>query len=150
MSEPDALNFHGLCHFIGRLNKAAKAGMRTALADCPKCHFPMLEGILHSIVHHGQDGAVSVSDLAADLHQPLPAVSRGLRLMEQDGLILREADPADRRKTLVRITEKGYSVSQQCEAVLSDYFSCVIARLTPQQVQQMNELRLALMDAILA
>ncbi len=33
---------------------------------------------------------------------------RGLRLMEQDGPVVREPDPADRRKTLVRITPKGY------------------------------------------
>ena len=33
---------------------------------------------------------------------------------------------------------------------LSDYFACVMARLTPEQVQQMNVLRGALMDAILA
>ena len=28
-----------MCHYIGQLSKASKAGMRAALADCPKCHF---------------------------------------------------------------------------------------------------------------
>ena len=67
---------------------------------------------MHSIRRKGQDGAIYVSDLAKELHQPLPAISRSLRMMEQDGLIQREADPADRRKTLVRITPEG------CAAIL--------------------------------
>ena len=53
-------------------------------------------------------------------------------------------------KTLVRITPEGYAACARCEDALSDYFACVMARLTPEQVQQMNTLRGALMDAILA
>ena len=150
MSEPSTPSFQGMCHFIGQLSKASKTGMRAALADCPKCPFNMLEGLLHSINCHGKDGAIYVSDLAREIRQPLPAVSRGLRLMEQDGTVVREPDPADRRKTLVRITPEGYAACARCEDALSDYFACVMARLTPEQVQQMNTLRGALMDAILA
>ncbi len=146
----DSLSFQGLCHFLGRLSKASKAGMRAALRGCPKCHFPMLEALVHTINVHGRDGAIYVSDLAREVHQPLPAISRGLRQMEADGLIVREADPADRRKTLVRITPKGYAACQQCEEALSDYFSSVMARLEPEQIAQLNALRGALMDAILA
>ena len=144
------LSFHGVCHYLGRLSKAAKTGMKTALAGCPKCHFPMLEALMHSIHHKGQDGTIYVSDLAKDVHQPLPAISRSLRILEQDGLIRRDADPADRRKTLVRVTPKGYEACEQCEEALSDYFTCVMARLEPEQVAQLNALRGALMDAIVA
>ena len=118
--------------------------MKAALADCPKRHFPMLEGLLGCIRLHGQDGAVYISDLVQELHQPLPAISRTVRQMEQDGLVERFADPADRRKTLVRFTPKGYEACRQCEAALGDYFSSVMARLEPEQ------LRGALMEAILA
>ena len=139
-----AASFHGLCHFFGRLSKASRAGMKVALRGCPKCHFPMLEGLAHTISTRGQDGAVYVSDFAREAHQPLPAISRSLRQLEQDGLVLREADPADRRETLVRITPERYPASPRSEE------ACVMARLTPEQVQQMNVLRGALMDAILA
>ena len=81
---------------------------------------------------------------AAAGHQPQPAPAGTGRPC------LREADPADRRKTLVRITPEGYAACARCEDALSDYFACVMARLTPEQVQQMNTLRGALMDAILA
>ena len=122
----EALSFHGVCHYIGRLSKAAKAGMKAALADTPKCHFAWLEALLHAIR------------------------SRGLRQLEADGLIAREPAPEDRRKTLVRITSKGYEACRQCEDALSDYFTCVMARLEPEQAAQLNALRGALMDAIVA
>ena len=64
--------------------------------------------------------------------------------------VVREPDPADRRKTLVRITPKGYELCHQCEQALRDYFASVLARLEPEQVAQMDALRGALMDAILA
>ena len=52
MSEESTLSFRGLCRYIHRLSKASKAGMKAALADCPKCHFPMLEGLLGCIRLH--------------------------------------------------------------------------------------------------
>ena len=114
MSEPSTPSFQGMCHFIGQLSKASKTGMRAALADCPKCHFNMLEGLLHAINCHGKDGAIYVSDLAREIRQPLPAVSRGLRLMEQDGTVVREPDPADRRKRWCA-SPQGYELCHQCE-----------------------------------
>lgn len=143
-------NLHGVFRFVSRLHTLAKRGMRGALADCPKCHFGMLENLHIIIQQHGVDGAVYVSDVARAVRQPMPAISRGLRTMERDGSIVRETDPNDRRKTLVRITPKGYELCRQCEQALSNYFASVLARLEPEQVAQMDALRGALMDAILA
>ena len=148
MSEPSTPSFQGMCHYIGQLSKASKAGMRAALADCPKCHFNMLEGLLHAIYCHGKDGAIYVSDLAREIRQPLPAVSRGLRLMEQDGTVVREPDPADRRKTLVRPTEKGLDASRQVEAAISRYFERVICRIPEEQREQLFSLTGVLLEAV--
>lgn len=122
MSEESTLSFRGLCRYIHRLSKASKAGMKAALADCPKCHFPMLEGLLGCIRLHGQDGAVYISDLVHELHQPLPAISRTVRQMEQDGLVERFADPADRRKTLVRFTPKDTRPADSARLLLGTTF----------------------------
>ena len=77
-------------------------------------------------------------------------VSRGLRGRDGRGAGGGAPGPADRRKTLVRITPKGYELCHQCEQALRDYFASVLARLEPEQVAQMDALRGALMDAILA
>ena len=140
----------GVFRFVARLHTLSKRGMRMALAGQPKCRYGMLQSLYNLIEQHGCDGAIYVSDIARQMHQPMPAISRGLRQMEQDGHIVRETDPKDRRKTLVRFTPKGYEACRQCEAALGDYFSSVMARLEPEQLAQMEALRGALMDAILA
>ena len=148
MPNPEAPDLHGVFRFVSRLHMMSRRGMRAALADCPKCHFGMLENLHIIIQQHGVDGAVYVSDVARAVRQPMPAVSRGLRQMEQDGSIVRETDPNDRRKTLVRITPQGEQARLQSEQALNDYFARIMARLTPEQIDQMNALRGALLDAI--
>ena len=150
MAEQAEFELHGLIHYMGRLRETSARGMRAALAQAPKCRFGMLERLHYAIQTYGSDGAIYVSDLARAAKKPLPAVSRALRLLEQDGMAERRTDPKDRRKTLVRITPKGYELCHQCEQALRDYFASVLARLEPEQVAQMDALRGALMDAILA
>ena len=140
----------GVFRFVARLHTLSRRGMRMALAGQPKCRYGMLQSLYNLIEQHGCDGAIYVSDIARQMHQPMPAISRGLRQMEQDGHIVRETDPKDRRKTLVRFTPKGYEACRQCEAALGDYVSSVMARLEPEQLAQMEALRGALMEAILA
>ena len=89
-----------------------------------------------------------VSDLAAAVKQPLPAVSRALRQLEQDGLIERITDSNDRRKTLVRPTEKGLDASRQVEAAISRYFERVICRIPEEQREQLFSLTGVLLEAV--
>lgn len=148
MSGSEIPDLHGVFRFVSRLHTMSKRGMRGALADCPKCHFGMLENLHILIEQHGMNGAIYVSEIARAVRQPMPAVSRGLRAMEQDGSIVRETDPNDRRKTWVRITPQGEQARLQSEQALNDYFARIMARLTPEQIDQMNSLRGVLLDAI--
>ena len=99
MPKENAPELFGLFHYLHQLSCEAKRGMKASLKECPRCHFMMLEGVLANIEQHGKDGSIYVSDLAAAIRQPMPAVSRALRQLEQDGLIERITDPNDRRKT---------------------------------------------------
>ena len=148
MSGSEIPDLHGVFRFVSRLHTMSKRGMRSALADCPKCHFGMLENLHILIEQRGVNGAIYVSEVARAMRQPMPAVSRGLRTMEQDGSIVRETDPSDRRKTFVRITPQGEQARLQSEQALNDYFARIMARLTPEQLAQMNALRGVLLDAI--
>ena len=86
-------DLQGVFRFVSRLHTMSKRGMRGALADCPRCHFGMLENLHILIEQRGVEGAIYVSEVARAMRQPMPAVSRGLRMMEQDGSIVRETDP---------------------------------------------------------
>ena len=83
----------GVFRFVARLHTLSRRGMRMALAGQPKCRYGMLQSLYNLIEQHGCDGAIYVSDIARQMHQPMPAISRGLRQMEQDGHIVRETDP---------------------------------------------------------
>ena len=80
----------GVFRFVARLHTQSRRGMRKALAGQPKCRYGMLQSLYNLIEQHGCDGAIYVSDIARQMHQPMPAISRGLRQMEQDGHIVRE------------------------------------------------------------
>lgn len=148
MPKENAPELFGLFHYIHQLSDETKRGMKASLEECPRCHFVMLEGVLANIEQHGTDGSIYVSDLAAAVRQPMPAVSRGLRTLEQEGLIERITDPNDRRKTLVRITPQGRAASAAGEEALVRYFSGIAHRLTPEQRQQFFELKDILLAAI--
>ena len=141
-------DLQGVFRFVSRLHTMSKRGMRGALADCPRCHFGMLENLHILIEQRGVEGAIYVSEVARAMRQPMPAVSRGLRMMEQDGSIVRETDPNDRRKTFVRITPQGEQARLQSEAALNAYFGRIMARMTPEQIDQMYALRGVLLVAI--
>ena len=88
----------GVFRFVARLHTLSKRGMRMALAGQPKCRYGMLQSLYNLIEQHGCDGAIYVSDIARQMHQPMPAISRGLRQMER---ICRAAVihcPAERQK----------------------------------------------------
>ena len=150
MPQKSAPELFAVVHYLHRLSTEGKRGAKMALESCPKCHFIMLEGVLMTIEEHGQNGTIYVSDLAAAVKQPLPAVSRALRQLEQDGLIERITDPNDRRKTLVRITPEGEQARLAGEQAISGYFSRVMARLTPEELAQMVALKDAFLAAIVA
>lgn len=148
MPQKSAPELFAIFHYLQRLTGEAKRGMKVALDGCPKCHFMTLEATLMTIEEHGTDGAIYVSDLAAAVKQPLPAISRALRQLEQEGLIERITDPKDRRKTLVRATEKGVQSSRQCEAALTDYFERVMARIPEEQQKLFFSMHGVLLEAV--
>ena len=130
----------GVFRFVARLHTLSKRGMRMALAGQPKCRYGMLQSLYNLIEQHGCDGAIYVSDIARQTHQPMPAISRGLRQMEQTGHIV--------RKTLVRITPAGERARKANEQAMNDYFARIMARLTPEQLAQANAVKDALLAAI--
>lgn len=148
MTETTNCDLHGLIHYIGRLRESTAGGVRAALAGAPKCRFGMLERLHYAIQMYGSDGAIYVSELARAAKKPLPAISRALRLLEQDGMAERQTDPKDRRKTLVRITPAGQTALQESERALNAYFTRVMKRLEPAQLAQMMELRNVLIEAL--
>ncbi|GGI46618.1 DNA-binding MarR family transcriptional regulator [Agromyces flavus] len=56
---------------------------------------------------HAADRAMSVTELAAAIGVDQPRASRLVQAAANDGLVEREADPDDARRTRIRLTDSG-------------------------------------------
>lgn len=134
--------------FFNQVSKVAQRCMDSVLENQPRCHFHILHRLVMAIEANGQDGSIAVSELATLLYNSPQAVSRGLRILEQDGLVERCTDPADRRKTTVRLTPQGKQAHDACEAAMQTYGAAVAARLGQERLQQMSADFHALLNAM--
>ena len=125
-----------LFHQIMQARHSLFTGAAAVLAEKPRCHFDMLHRLYIAIQHNGQDGVVAVSELNKRMYDSPQAVSRALRVLEKDGLIRREPDPQDRRKTTVRLTEEGQRAHAECEQAISEYAFGIMRRMGPESLNR--------------
>ena len=63
--------------------------------------------VLELYVHHRQQTAVSLTSLCVSVKVPPNTGLRWVSLLEKRGLVTREADPFDKRKSYARLTADG-------------------------------------------
>lgn len=134
--------------FFSRLEKISRRCSESVLSGKPKCHFFMLHRLAAAIEQAGQDGCIPVSELSKHFYDTPQAVSRGLRILEQDGLVERIVDPADRRRTLVRLTQQGSVSHDACESAMEEYGRAVAERMGSERLRRMQEDYYALLEAM--
>lgn len=84
-----------------------------------------------------EDHRIQVGDIVEMLHIPAPAVSRALRDLEKDGVLLRETDPKDRRITLVTFTAEGLEHVRACTGMVDSLFDRATARMGEAKVREL-------------
>lgn len=72
---------------------------------------------------------IPLSILTAHLHMQPAGVSRLMKTMEQDGLIIRTVDPENRRNILVQATEEGERKAEECRVQFQAYWDEVFNRI---------------------
>lgn len=77
-------------------------------------------------------GRETASALAADLGLDAGYLSRILKKFEADGLILREADPDDARRSLLSLTDMGRAAYAPLEAESRQLMAGLLAPLSPE------------------
>lgn len=126
-----------LLQLFWQIRKTVQRSIQQADPGNPRGDIAMLERLHYVIRQSGQDGAVPVSALAERLRMLPPAVSRTLRQLEDNGLVERIHDPADHRRALVRLTEKGEQSRLQAEDRMRDYMHRVIDRVGEETFTRM-------------
>lgn len=71
------------------------------------------------LLHLAQSGPLTVTEAARHLDRAQSVVSEIVGHLERKGLLEREADPADRRRTLVWLTPDGFAELERDAQVLS-------------------------------
>ena len=94
-----------------------------------------LAGASRAVLEHlALAGPLTVGKAAAHLNRAQSVISEIVAHLERQGLLEREEDPADRRRTLIWLTPQGHEALRRDREVLSvDLLARAMARLPPDQ-----------------
>ena len=91
------------------------------------------------------EGGVHQKDLLEKVHIGAPAMSELINKLEDDGYIVRTVDPADRRATLLSLTEKGAARAAEVEDERALRFKSAFAALSDEEKEALS----AILDKLL-
>jgi DNA-binding MarR family transcriptional regulator len=77
-------------------------------------------------------GQVSITELADLLNVSAPSASTMVDRLVEKGVLVREPDPADRRKVIVTISEDMVSITEQIEKEIFSNFVDLVEKLGPE------------------
>jgi DNA-binding MarR family transcriptional regulator len=93
-------------------------------------------------------GTVTVKDVAAALDLEHSTVSRLLGEMEDDGLVTRAADTADRRRTTVELTDLGRAVVADATTMTRFFMRLMLSDWPVEDVESLTRLLGRLADTV--
>ena len=101
--------------------------------DAPRSQ--LANASLAVLEHLALAGPLTIGEAAAHLRRAQSVVSEVVSHLERQGLLEREADPADRRRTLVWLTAAGQNTLRRQREVLSEeLLAGALGRMPPDQV----------------
>lgn len=115
---------------------------RRLCCDVTQMEFMLLETVRQLNLAADVDDieGIPVSELARWLNLAGPAVSRGLRSLEQKGLIVRSVRISDRRSTGVRLTEAGELLLQREKQRFNTFTANIVKKMGQEDIQQLIQL----------
>jgi len=107
-----------------------------------------LAGASRAVLEHlALAGPLTVGEAAAHLNRAQSVISEIVAHLERDGLLARDDDPADRRRTLIWLTPPGHEALRRDREVLGvDQLARTLARLPPGQPDELKAGLAALVD----
>ena len=84
-------------------------------------------------------GGVKISQVVKAMGLPPPAISRGLRILDQKGCVIRKVDEQDRRNTFVALTEEGRAMLKEANDIVEGFSEAVFANIGDEAMEKLNE-----------
>jgi homoprotocatechuate degradation regulator HpaR len=88
----------------------------------------------------GEHGTVETGRVAREAYILGPSLTGVLARMERDGLIRRERDPADQRRTVVEATAKGRKMVDRLSTTVESHYRWLEQSLGKQKLAQLYQL----------
>jgi homoprotocatechuate degradation regulator HpaR len=88
----------------------------------------------------GEHGTVETGRVAREAYILGPSLTGVLARMERDGLVRRERDPADQRRTVVEATAKGRRLVDRLSSAIEAHYQWLEASLGKQKLSQLYTL----------
>jgi DNA-binding MarR family transcriptional regulator len=98
-----------------------------------------LQGASRAVLEHlAMAGPLTIGEAAAHLDRAQSVISEIVSHLEDQGLLERESDPADRRRTLIWLTPAGHGALRRDREVLGlDLLARAFARVPPGQADEL-------------
>jgi homoprotocatechuate degradation regulator HpaR len=94
----------------------------------------------------GEHGTLETGRVAREAYILGPSLTGVLARMERDGLIRRERDPGDQRRTVVEATPKGLKIVDRLSTAVEGHYQWLEQSLGKQKLAQLY----ALLDELIA
>lgn len=120
---------------MGLLNDSQMNCCKVTMAQC------------HAIVEIGRAGSISLAELAGILNLDSSTMSRTVNNLVNNGYVLRELDPKDRRYVTIELTESGKAVFKEIESGMEQKFSAILKRIPEDKRAQVIESLELLLEA---
>jgi DNA-binding MarR family transcriptional regulator len=107
-----------------------------------------LAGASRAVLEHlALAGPLTIGEAAAHMRRAQSVISEIVTHLERDGLLERENDPGDRRRTLIWLTPGGHEALRRDREVLEgDLLARAMARMPAGQADALNAAMRALID----
>lgn len=92
---------------------------------------------MRNIMDKGEDGEITISELAKKTRVLPSAISRTLKRLEEKGYVERTVNKNDRRNTYVEITDRGREVAQEVREIMRDYGEAVLSKFDEEELSML-------------
>ena len=94
-------------------------------------------------------GCCSVRDLAQGLGLDQSTVTRGVAVLERDGLVRRARDEEkDRRRVFISLSKRGREMAAKLEICTENFCEDILQRVSPESREEMSRALRVLVDAL--
>ena len=117
--------------FFRAMHQFRKLNVASILPDISQSEF----AAMNEIMDKGEDGKITISELACKSKVHSSAISRTLHCLEEKWYIERSIDKNDRRNICVELTEEGKRVTTEARQIMCDYVKAVVEHLENRELE---------------